>query len=307
METLAYWVARLEPLIRTVGEDEIIIVLANRTGVEDDAVYAGTSAVLGIHRGEVKLYGVLGRGERELLVVDTSERPQAKLVSDTTWVRPDNVSDSTNSASTRESEYSHNTTTTSTTNTSFNSLPDLDTFQQSIDEILAGPLAVSPVEPAHIHQFHHTEPIDPHDYQRLTSTISAEEEHRSILKSSNAEGYRDLKSAVNGINRHDNAATPGDDFERPCSPKSRNASRNRQHVRQEQALYSHDLADDDEHAKRPASRTNGFVGRSISRPVPGSNHVHESSEQVGGVANDLGLLAVNGDSGSATRPKSTGW
>lgn len=83
METLAYWVPRLEPLIRCEDDGEIIVVLANRTGgVEDDAVYAGTSAVLGIQSGEVKLYGVLGRGERELLVVDTSKRPQAKLVSD---------------------------------------------------------------------------------------------------------------------------------------------------------------------------------------------------------------------------------
>lgn len=82
METLAYWVARLEPLIRGEDDGEVIVVLANRSGTEGDATYAGTSAVLGIQSGEVKLYGVLGRGERELLVVDTSKRPQAKLVSD---------------------------------------------------------------------------------------------------------------------------------------------------------------------------------------------------------------------------------
>jgi len=45
-------------------------------------VYAGTSAVLGIQDGEVRVYGLLGRGEKELLVVDTNERPQAKLISE---------------------------------------------------------------------------------------------------------------------------------------------------------------------------------------------------------------------------------
>lgn len=80
MATLAYWVARLEPLVRREEEGEIIVVLANRSGVEDDAVYVGTSAVLGIEGGEVRLYGVLGRGEEELLVVDTEKGPLGKLV-----------------------------------------------------------------------------------------------------------------------------------------------------------------------------------------------------------------------------------
>jgi len=82
METLSYWLARLEPLIRAETEGEIIVVLANRCGSEGEATYAGTSAILGIHAGEVKVYGILGRGERELLVVDTNLRPQAKLISE---------------------------------------------------------------------------------------------------------------------------------------------------------------------------------------------------------------------------------
>lgn len=80
MDTLTYWVTRLEPLIRKEGQDEIIVVFCNRTGTEDDVVYAGTSAVVGIHDGEVKIYGLLGRGEKELLVVDTNNPPYAKLV-----------------------------------------------------------------------------------------------------------------------------------------------------------------------------------------------------------------------------------
>ncbi|KAF4942192.1 Protein N-terminal amidase [Colletotrichum fructicola] len=80
MDTLTYWVTRLEPLIRAEKETEIIVVFCNRTGMEDDAVYAGTSAVVGVQDGEVKIYGVLGRGEKELLVVDTKNPPYAKLV-----------------------------------------------------------------------------------------------------------------------------------------------------------------------------------------------------------------------------------
>lgn len=79
MKTLAYWLERLKPLLNADRPGGIIVVIANRTGVEDDAVYAGTSTVISIESGEVTLYGVLGRGERGLLVVDTS-KPSGKLV-----------------------------------------------------------------------------------------------------------------------------------------------------------------------------------------------------------------------------------
>ncbi|XWX00100.1 hypothetical protein V2A60_008117 [Cordyceps javanica] len=88
METLTYWVTRLEPLIRAEDTNgEIIVVFANRTGIEGDATYAGTSAVIGIENGEVKVYGLLGRGEKELLVVDTSQTPYGKLI-----YRPESLS-----------------------------------------------------------------------------------------------------------------------------------------------------------------------------------------------------------------------
>ncbi|KAI1458499.1 carbon-nitrogen hydrolase [Annulohypoxylon moriforme] len=80
LDTLTYWLTRLEPLIRAETEEEIIVIFANRTGVEDNAVYAGTSAVIGIQDGEVNVYGVLSRGAKELLVVDTDTAPYAKLV-----------------------------------------------------------------------------------------------------------------------------------------------------------------------------------------------------------------------------------
>lgn len=66
MDTISYWVQRLEPLIRSDNEDEIIVIFCNRCGIEDDAVYAGTSAVVGVKHGEVSVYGLLGRGAKEL-------------------------------------------------------------------------------------------------------------------------------------------------------------------------------------------------------------------------------------------------
>ncbi|RYP70644.1 hypothetical protein DL769_004890 [Monosporascus sp. CRB-8-3] len=89
MDTLTYWITRLEPLIRAETDEEVIVVFCNRTGVEDDAVYAGTSAVIGIKAGEVSVYGMLGRGEKDLLVVDTDAPPFAKLV-----YRPDDDKES---------------------------------------------------------------------------------------------------------------------------------------------------------------------------------------------------------------------
>lgn len=80
LSTLTYWVRRLEPVIRAESSEEIIVVIANRCGIEDDATYAGTSAVIGIKDGEVSVYGLLGRGVKELLVVDTEKPPFAKLV-----------------------------------------------------------------------------------------------------------------------------------------------------------------------------------------------------------------------------------
>lgn len=80
MDTLLYWVSRFEPIIRADSPEEVIIVFANRTGSEGDATYTGTSAVIGIQSGEVLVYGILGRGDKKLLIVDTESAPCAKLV-----------------------------------------------------------------------------------------------------------------------------------------------------------------------------------------------------------------------------------
>jgi hypothetical protein len=82
IETLAGWLARLEPLIRA-ERGEIIVVFANCCRVEDSTIYTGTSTVLGIDAGEVKVYSILGCSKEGLLIVDTSEPPVARLVLET--------------------------------------------------------------------------------------------------------------------------------------------------------------------------------------------------------------------------------
>ncbi|TAQ86292.1 hypothetical protein B7494_g5393 [Chlorociboria aeruginascens] len=122
METLSYWLARLEPVIRAETEGEIIIVLANRTGTEDEAVYAGTSCVLGIQAGEVRVYGILGRGEKELLVVQTDERPKAKLVSE-----PNSTSSDVPESNELKERDLLSAVTAASSNSDHSSLPSVDT------------------------------------------------------------------------------------------------------------------------------------------------------------------------------------
>ena len=62
---------------------ERIVVVANRVGREGDVGYAGTSVVMGVGGGREKVgvWGVLGRGEEGVLVVDTEM--EAKWVLET--------------------------------------------------------------------------------------------------------------------------------------------------------------------------------------------------------------------------------
>jgi len=245
MQTLSYWLARLEPLIRAETEGEIIVVLANRCGTEEEAVYAGTSAVLGIQGGEVKVYGILGRGERELLIVDTNKRPQAKLISEpnsTASHQPTNNSnrDSDSSNPRTHSMVSDNSVQSSSTDisnlsvtTSYTSMtspnpgtPDamdttLDTtFGNTLDTMDEIITPLSPVDPNSPNTFFAPK-------GRLPDPCTLQES---------------LQSSI-GRPQHAKAAEPGSpSFVRPPSPKSRNASRTRQPEYQEPALISHDLA-----------------------------------------------------------------
>ncbi|KAK7927893.1 carbon-nitrogen hydrolase [Apiospora marii] len=66
------WLRNLRPLVASNNEHEVIFVLANRAGSAQGTFYAGTSAIVGIARGEVHVYGVLGRASKDLLVADVS-------------------------------------------------------------------------------------------------------------------------------------------------------------------------------------------------------------------------------------------
>lgn len=229
METLSYWVSRLEPIIRAEGEEEIIVVFANRSGTEDSAVYAGTSAVLGVQEGEVRVYGILGRGERELLVVDTSKRPAAHLISDPSArdkakakpIGPDNPGDlsdvrsSMSSGFTVESEDSICTLDSELSISTAPTSANLDTMvSPSIENCCLTP--TSPVDA----------PFPQSYFGSLESPIGVPEPE--ILPPENFQ----------------QTLTPSpkpDVLRRPESPKSRNASRSRGTPQDESPLIGADF------------------------------------------------------------------
>ena len=272
METLSYWLARLEPVIRAEAEGEIIVVLANRCGTEDDAVYAGTSAVLGIEAGEVKVYGILGRGERELLVVDTNLRPQAKLISDPTTNLAEPSKQSTASASSDsrttsvDSTFSERSIESSSTSLSIDTRDterissqdtpatptamDTDTLEMTIDVVTP----VSPVDPRNPSMFFggfpgKTTEVDS-KREHLRSTIDVPESAKTKPDSPTLsrrepplERVRDQQHGTPPPISHDDAdMVDAPTFVRPPSPKSRNCSRTRHREYQDPALMSHDLA-----------------------------------------------------------------
>ncbi|KAK4569775.1 hypothetical protein LTR86_002744 [Recurvomyces mirabilis] len=98
METVAYWVERFRPFLENDSDREIIVVFANRCGVEgnrlgavevengnvveegDRVCYAGSSCVMSFGQGQVRMFekfghevALLGKGEEGVLVVDTDQ------------------------------------------------------------------------------------------------------------------------------------------------------------------------------------------------------------------------------------------
>ena len=99
METVAYWLERFYPFIEEAPREEIIVVFANRCGMEgnlngrkvevengvevgeegDRVCYAGSSCVMRFQGGEVRMFdrgegvAILGKSEEGLLVVDPSQ------------------------------------------------------------------------------------------------------------------------------------------------------------------------------------------------------------------------------------------
>ncbi|KAK6392033.1 hypothetical protein LTR65_004158 [Meristemomyces frigidus] len=103
METVAYWLERFFPLLNSRASEEVVVVFANRCGVEGNKVgsvhvengeaveegdrvcYAGSSCVMRFQGGDVRMFerkanevAVLGKGEEGLLMVDTEKIPALK-------------------------------------------------------------------------------------------------------------------------------------------------------------------------------------------------------------------------------------
>ncbi|KAF8865838.1 carbon-nitrogen hydrolase [Acephala macrosclerotiorum] len=241
MDTLSYWLARLEPLIRAETEGEIICVFANRTGTEDEAVYAGTSAVLGIHAGEVKVYGILGRGEKELLVVDTNKRPQAKLVSEPN----SSASEVQREKKKKEKEGPESRTNSTVSDRSSLSVDTKDTKDTTITmpEELAEKLGKLDVPQSMDELVLPLSPVDASSPTAFFAPRSARLEGETLREA--------LKSSI-GHPEYPEHPTPSPGFVRPPSPKSRNASRTRQLEHQEPALLTHDLAKEEQITSRAA-------------------------------------------------------
>jgi hypothetical protein len=169
MDTLSYWLARLEPIIRAETEGEIICVLANRCGTEEEATYAGTSCVLGIQAGEVKVYGILGRSEKELLVIDTNKRPQAKLVS-----MPASAVSNTSEESTADSTFSNTSNTSDasglTVDTACTS-PTLDDVPMTMADVMT---PITPADPNSPNAYFNKgkQPETDNKYETLKSSIA---------------------------------------------------------------------------------------------------------------------------------------
>ncbi|MCJ1353559.1 MAG: Carbon-nitrogen hydrolase [Icmadophila ericetorum] len=79
MDTLGYWIERLRPVIGADDGVERLVVIANRTGREGDVGYVGSSVVMGVGGWVVKIWGILGRGEEKVLVIDTEEEAKWRV------------------------------------------------------------------------------------------------------------------------------------------------------------------------------------------------------------------------------------
>ena len=249
METLSYWLARLEPVIRDEDEGEVIVVLANRCGTEDEAVYAGTSAVLGIQGGEVKVYGILGRGEKELLVIDTTNPPQAKLIaephSSTIRSNRDSISSNPRTNSTMSDNSAKSASSgLSLARSSFGQTTP-DAMEVLIDEIVTPISPIDATSPTHFFAPYGHRKEGDHRRESLKSSIyqlgepsPAKSDSPTLVRPSSPKSRNCSRTRKPEHQEPEELPT----FFRPLSPKSRNCSRTRNPEHQEPALITHDLA-----------------------------------------------------------------
>ncbi len=292
MDTLSYWLARLEPLIRAEQEGEIIVVLANRCGTEGEAVYAGTSAVLGIQAGEVKVYGILGRGEKELLVVDTSEGPRAKLVSQPNSTVLASTRDSKSSKSSDNSDTSKSSNDSQVSETSRKS----DASSKSAESNLT-------VDTSASKRFNSPSPLTPDamefsmddEIMSPVSPVDAKSPSTFFSKGERVKATPYIESLKSSIEEPCDFQAPQPDsptLNRPQSPKSRNASRTRQAEWQQPALVNHDLV----------HQTEVLRANSVISP-PHSASSLQDEVQTSTTCPGLGPRCIH----TPPRPKSTVW
>ncbi|KAK0512816.1 hypothetical protein JMJ35_004833 [Cladonia borealis] len=86
LNTLSYWIERMKPLVD--GEKEVIVVCANRSGMEpgknpigeeEGVRYAGSSWVGKVGRGVVRIWQITGKAIEQVIVADTKVTPQWEL------------------------------------------------------------------------------------------------------------------------------------------------------------------------------------------------------------------------------------
>ena len=337
METLSYWLARLEPLIRAETEGEIVCVFANRTGTEEEAVYAGTSAVLGIHSGEVKVYGILGRGEKELLVVDTEKRPQAKLISEPNSLASDVQEEMLQAKELKGARPSDLTPTKTPDNVTENGTEplkngdaqnrsrskdaradghpkreqSLERSQKLLDTAYAKPdhTHLTPLDttqppprpPSKVND--HATPLSgvPKTMEEVVTPLSPVDVDSPYTYFS-PPGHRPepqnlLESLRSSIGQMEASTAQPDSptFRRPSSPKSRNASRNRNPdiIYHEPALFTHDLAKEEQITSKAI-----YIAPPL-RSAPGEGLTHQSPTST----SPPGPRSAH----SSPRPRSTVW
>ncbi|KAI9002703.1 N-terminal asparagine amidohydrolase-like protein [Gaertneriomyces semiglobifer] len=68
-----YWAVRLMPLVNHTERTDkaIVVVVCNRTGVEEDVTFCGSSTVMKFKNGAVEVLGTLGWKEKGVLIVET--------------------------------------------------------------------------------------------------------------------------------------------------------------------------------------------------------------------------------------------
>lgn len=277
MDTLSYWLARLEPIIRNEGEDEIIAIFANRTGTEDNAVYAGTSAVLGIQAGEVKVYGILGRGERELLVVDTSERPKLQLVSEPRISTPLTKRPTVSTTSVKVSNSIVNPTLAEVADpgrlstSSDSAAADSDQSLTSGISISTGHTSLDP-PPLDLCSFSPVSPVDKQAYfpnKPATEMPVVEQKRMKERLPTPIPANPETKPSVR---RYPTPVPVPSVHSRPASPKSRNCSRSRGAVSTLQespplngtmSLLGNILSDEERLKDSPILRSMSMLGQGI--------------------------------------------